>query len=137
MLPWNRLGGGSEFNQMSGMRQPGSPMTNEFARHARGFERWVLESQSEGADVAREALLQLTALYAAALSLPSPWLADTETEHSARVVSDLIGAETRPMPFGFFISGLHQTNPTISVRRNHQVQPEQRVQAAASAVSCR
>lgn len=57
----------------------------EFAGHARSFQRWILESQSEGASVAREALLELTGLYAAALGLPSPFLADTETEHSARV----------------------------------------------------
>jgi hypothetical protein len=51
----------------------------------RRFQHWTLESPSAGGAVAREALLWLTALYGAALGLPSPFVATIETEHPARV----------------------------------------------------
>jgi hypothetical protein len=56
-----------------------------FAEHARRFQRWIQESSPEGSSAAREALLELTRLYGAALGLPSPFLADSENEHSLGV----------------------------------------------------
>jgi hypothetical protein len=56
-----------------------------FAGHARRFQRWILESQPVGSAAAREALIELTGLYGAALGLPSPFLAKNQTEHAARV----------------------------------------------------
>ena len=59
-----------------------------FARQARRFQHWILESQCGGASAAREALLELNGVYGAALGLPSPFLAQHETEHSAGVDAD-------------------------------------------------
>jgi hypothetical protein len=53
-----------------------------FAECARGFRRWIEESQSEGGPLAREALLQLVGLYHAGLTLPSPFLSAAGDEHS-------------------------------------------------------
>lgn len=56
-----------------------------FAERARRFQRWISESGTEGGSAAREALLELVGLYGAALALPSPFLAASGTDQSARV----------------------------------------------------
>jgi hypothetical protein len=44
-----------------------------FAAQATLFERWLLDGTDAEADVAREALVRLLALYAAGLELPNEW----------------------------------------------------------------
>jgi hypothetical protein len=56
-----------------------------FGEHVRGFLRWIQESSSDGSSAAREALVELTKLYAAALRLPSARVPESDNEHSLRV----------------------------------------------------
>ena len=56
-----------------------------FAEQARSFQRWIQDSRSQGGALAREALFELTALYVAALRLPSPFLEPSDSEAADRV----------------------------------------------------
>ena len=55
--------------------------------------------------MAREALLELTALYLAAIGLPSPFVAEAESEHSLRVNDeefDQVRTHCRRLPFQYY-----------------------------------
>lgn len=59
-----------------------------FAVEVRLFERWLLEATDLQSDAAKEALVRLLALYAAALRLPPAWSPDLEHGKDAELLSD-------------------------------------------------
>jgi hypothetical protein len=56
-----------------------------FAEEAGRFERWARSGIGDGAPAVREALIRITQLYLAGLSLPPPW-----SDHLGTAVVDLV-----------------------------------------------
>src|SRR4051812_33393972 len=58
-----------------------------FADEARRFREWVLSGTESGQAAAREALVRITRLYLAALTLPQPWCEEMNSASSAVAVA--------------------------------------------------
>lgn len=98
-----------------------SPLINNvvdsFAQRVRRFEMWVNETPTEGAAIAREALIHLTSIYVAALTLPPAVFPENERKYPVGVGNDEWQRVRRwcaRFPFQYYCDLVEPTDTTAS-----------------------